>query len=181
MCCKRCILKRAKKSMSYKISKKLTENGENDEKPNLRKGVHFWPVRGSMKIFQVQKKLFSQKNFLRICVEKKGQKNHFWGEIFFWGVHFWPVGGSLKIFQVQKNSHKFYFTYISRYFLTWKFTNPSRPPPPRIMNSKLWLQILQFLIAEVFSQNISVYIFYKLPFRLTQQSKWKVNHWFITP
>ena len=74
MYCKRCILKRAKKSMSCKISKKLTENGENDEKPNLRKGVHFWPVRGSMKIFQVQKKIVFAKKFLRKNLEKIRQK-----------------------------------------------------------------------------------------------------------
>ena len=64
--------------MSCKISKKLTENGENDEKPNLRKGVHFWPVRGSMKIFEVQKKnIVFAKVFLRICIDKIRPKNHF--------------------------------------------------------------------------------------------------------
>jgi len=41
-----------KKSMSSKISKKLTENGENDEKPNLKKGVHFWRVGEFQKIFK---------------------------------------------------------------------------------------------------------------------------------
>ena len=67
-----------KKSMSCKISKKLTENGENDEKPNLRKGVHFWPVRGSMKIFQVQKKnIVFAKVFLRICIDKIRPKKSF--------------------------------------------------------------------------------------------------------
>ena len=42
MLCKRCIFERMTKSMSEDISKKSTENGENDEKPFFPTKLSFY-------------------------------------------------------------------------------------------------------------------------------------------